>query len=180
MFTDANCLEQNTGRRRIFWTTRAEACGAYDLCGHECAIPGLEYETTDAGRTIKTDEWLNGLILNILNTRARTDLKCPSPAAVYGHWSESYRTDGHYIGSKMWNAVEKPYIRTADAVKAIQAAVQSDLAKLMFMGVANSVTVEARYVGNNTVSILITAIVVNKSHVMNLSGSFDSGTWVWR
>ena len=88
---DEPCLDQNRGRRRIFWTTKVAACGTYTLCGAECGIPGLEYEDVpeaDIGRTIKNDEYLRSLILNILNTRARTELPCPSPAAVYGHWSE--------------------------------------------------------------------------------------------
>lgn len=177
--SDTVCLEQNVGRRRLFWTTRPEACGAYDLCGQACSIPGLEYENREEGRTIKNDEWLLGLILNILNTRARTDMKCPSPAGVYGHWSESYRADKLYIGSRMWNAAEKNYVRTADAVKAVGTAVQGDMAKLKFMGVADSVSVEATYAGNGAVKVTIIATVMNNPHVLNLSGSMTSGTWVW-
>lgn len=177
------CLEQNAGRRRIFWTTRAEACGSYILCGAECSIPGLEYEDDDTkiegGRTIKNDEWLQGLILNILNTRARTDSKCPAPQAVYGHWSESYRDDNLWIGSRMWNAAEKSYIRIADAVKAIGAAVQADMGKLTAMGLADSVAVEATYRGRNRVDIMITAVSRRTRHVLNLSGTYATDTWVW-
>ena len=75
----------------------------HDVRSAECAIPGLDYEDMadpypDQGlpgqvsrgfRTIRNDDWLRGLILNILNTRARNDRRCPTPAAVYGHWSES-------------------------------------------------------------------------------------------
>ena len=184
------CIDQNTGRRRIFWTTRAEACGSYTLCGIECAIPGMEYENIDAPypdqgpdepgyRTIKTEEWLQGLILNILNTRARTDMRCPTPAATYGHWSESYRDDDLYIGSTMWNAAEKSYIRTADAVKAIAVAVRSDMGKLTAMGLAQSVEVEAAYRGNSSVAIEVTVITSTGRSRINLSGSFVSETWVW-
>ncbi|MEY9493758.1 phage GP46 family protein [Bradyrhizobium elkanii] len=173
------CLEQNVGRRRIFWTTRADACGSYILCGNECSIPGLEYENNEVGRTIKNDEWLRSLILNILNTRARTDIRCPSPAAIYGHWSESYRDDGLYIGSRLWNAAAKNYIRIADAVKAIQAAISADMAKLTVLGVADAVNVEATYRGRNQVEVIITATRTNDRHVLNLSGSFVSGSWAW-
>jgi hypothetical protein len=181
------CLGQNVGRRRIFWTTRPEVCGSYILCGIECAIPGLEYKVVDdpvvghgaTGRTIKNDEWLQSLILNILNTRARTDLRCPSPAAVYGHWSESYRDDGLYIGSRLWNAASKSYIRVADAVKAIAAAIKSDMGKLTAQGLADSVDVDAVYRGRNRVDVTITAIVRNARHVLNLSGTYASETWVW-
>src|SRR5262245_61071630 len=107
MFDDP-CL-QTGGRVRGFWTTRPEACGEYVMCGASCSIPGLEYIEAPEGRTIQTEEWLLSLILNILNTRARTDLGCPTPAAVFGHWSESYRGDGMYNGSTLWNAAAKTY-----------------------------------------------------------------------
>jgi hypothetical protein len=193
MNLDDPCLDQQIGRRRIFWTTQAEACGDYTLCGSPCVIPGLEYIDKDdpyvdpgmlpassGYRTIKNTEWLQSLILNILNTRARTDLKCPSPAAVYGHWSESYRRDKLHIGSRLWNAADKAYVRIADAVKAIQTAVTYDMAKLPAMGVADKVDVETFYKGRNTVGIVITATVRQTQHVLNLSGAFVSGSWVWQ
>ena len=127
-------------------------------------------------RTIKTTDWLQSLILNILNTRARTDLKCPSPAAVYGHWSESYRDDDLYIGSRLWNAAEKSYARISDAVKAIQAAVEYDMAKLTMHGRRRQRRRRGhRYRGSNTVGVDVTATVVHAKHVINLSGSFVSG-----
>jgi len=190
MITDP-CIEQNSGHRRIFWTTRPQACGEYILCGVECSIPGLEYEdkegpyvdqgpTPSSGlRTIKNDGWLQSLILNILNTRARNDIKCPTPAAVYGHWSESYREDGLYIGSTLWNAAEKSYVRTNDAVKAIKAAVTADMGKLIALGLADSVEVEATYRGSNRVDVAVTAVTSSGSSRVDLSGSFVSETWVW-
>jgi len=174
------CIEQNIGRRRIFWTTQHQACGEYTMCGYECSIPGLVYEDKpDDFRTIENKEWLLSLILNILNTRARTDLRCPSPAAVYGHWSESYRDDGLWIGSRLWNAASKSYIRIADGVKAVQAAVQADMGKVVALGVADNVTVEAVYRGRNSVEVTVVATKMNARHVLNLSGTFVTDTWVW-
>jgi len=196
MQTD-HCLEQAAGHRRVFWTTQVAACGSYTMCGHECAIPGLEYEDIKHSnpypshpiapvdphegeyRTIKNEDWLQGLILNILNTRARTDMRCPTPAAVYGHWSESYRDDDLYIGSTMWNAAEKSYVRIADSVKAVGVAVRTDMGKLIAMGLAVSVEVEATYSGNNSVAVIVTVITATGRSVINLSGSFVSETWVW-
>ena len=181
------CLDQNVGQRRVFWTTRAQACGSYLLCGVDCAIPGLEYEDSTepevnpggVGRTIKTNDWLHGLILNILNTRARTDVRCPTPAATYGHWSESYRSDGLYIGSTLWNAAEKSYVRTADAVKMIGAAVRADMGKLIALGIADTVDVEATYRGSNSVEVVVTVTTTTGRSRINLAGSFVSETWVW-
>lgn len=186
------CLEQNVGQRRIFWTTRPEACGEYNLCGAVCSIPGLEYEEIadpypdqdppddpHGYRTIKNDGWLHGLILNILNTRARNDARCPTPAAVFGHWSESYRDDGLYIGSTLWNAAEKPHVRTADAEKAVANAVRSDMGKLVAQGIAQQVEVDAKSISYGHVAIVITVIMVTGRSKLNLSGSFVSETWVW-
>ena len=141
------CLDQNVGRRRIFWTTGRRRAASYNAVRRRSArfragVRGYADPYPDRicrqqrFRTIKNDEWLHGLILNILNTRARTDVRCPTPAAVYGHWSESYRDDDLYIGSTMWNAAEKSYIRTADCVKAIDAAVRADMGKLIAHGIA--------------------------------------------
>lgn len=181
------CIRQNVGRRRIFWTTQQNACGEYQMCGLECSIPGLVYldgnqlsgSTVEDGRTISNKDWLLGLILNILNTRARTDARCPAPTAVFGHWSESYRDDGLHIGTRLWNAAEKKYIRVADSVKAIKAAIQSDLHKLVILGLADSVEVEAAYTGRGTVAVVVTATKTSARHVLNLSGTFVSDTWIW-
>jgi phage gp46-like protein len=186
------CLDHNVGRRRVFWTTRAGACGSYTMCGIECSIPGLVYENVAGDypdpqtlpgsrgfRTINTDEWLQSLILNILNTRARTDARCPTPAAAYGHWSESYRDDNLYIGSTLWNAAEKSYVRTADAVKAIGAAIRADMGKLIALGIAETVEVEATYRGSNSVAVSVTVNTATGHSRIDLSGSFVSETWVW-
>jgi phage gp46-like protein len=175
------CLEQNVGNRRIFWTTRAQACGDYTTCGVVCSIPGLVYEdAADDYRSINTDDWLQGLILNILNTRARNDVRCPTPAAVFGHWSESYRDDGLYIGATLWNAAERSYIRTGDAVKAVEAAITADMNKLVALELADSVEVDAKPVNHRSVTVTITVTTTAGSSKINLSGSFVSETWVWQ
>ena len=186
------CLEQNLGDRRIFWATQPSACGTYNMCGVDCSIPGLVYVNADPNRSpdnslpedlptrsIETDGWLQGLILNILNTRARSDAPCPTPASVYGHWSESYRDDDLYIGSTMWNAAEKPHVRIADSVRAINNAVRADMGKLIAQGLAKTVEVETNYLGNNSVAVVVTVFTATGSSKINLSGSFVSETWVW-
>lgn len=177
------CLTEHLGRRRIFWTTQPHACGDFVQCGVLCSIPGLEYENNsekvEGGRTIKNNDWLRSIILNILNTRARTDVKCPAPTAVYGHWSESYRGDSMYIGTTLWNAAEKKYVRMADAVKAIKAAVTADVNKLVALGVADSVEVDATYRNSTRVDVTVKVSYTNQRHVIDLSGAYTSDTWVW-
>jgi len=175
------CLDQNVGQRRLFWTTHPQACGDYTMCGVVCSIPGLVYEDgPDDGRTIATDGWLTSLVLNILNTRSRTDLKCPSPAAVFGHWSESYRNDGMYIGSTLWNAAEKSYLRIADNVKAIVAAIRADMSKLIALGIAVGIDVEGTYKAAGRVDVTIKITTTTGSSLIGLSGTFVSETWVWQ
>lgn len=172
------CVDQNTGRRRIFWTTQ-ESCGTFYNCGSECSLPGLKYVDSPEGRTISNDAWLRGLILNILNTRARTNVPCPNPVAVFGHWSDSYRGDGLKVGSTVYDAAEKSYYKITDAVKAIGAAIKADMAKLVILNVADTVEVETVYMGGNRVAVEIIAVVRNVRHSLNLSGTYASDTWVW-
>jgi phage gp46-like protein len=176
-----SCLVQNVGRRRIFWTTHPQACGDYAMCGVICSIPGLVYEEgADDGRTIATDGWLTSLVLNILNTRSRTDVKCPAPSAVFGHWSESYRDDGLYVGSTLWNAAAKSYVRIADNVKAIISAIRADMAKLIALGIATGVDVEGTYVAAGRVNVTVTITTTTGPSRIDLSGSLVSETWVWQ
>jgi phage gp46-like protein len=99
---------------------------------------------------------------------------------VYGHWSESYRDDGLYVGSRLWNAAEKPHRIVADAIKSIEAAIKSDMSKLVTMGLADEVIVEAKDRNHNSAVVVITVVTSQKRHVLNLSGSFAAGEWMWQ
>lgn len=179
MPSEANCAPDISGRRRVFWTT-LDSCATYNLCGEGCSIPGLQYVDTAEGRTIATDDWTRSLVLNILNTRSRTDLKCPSPAGTYGHWSESYRDDGLYIGTRVYNAAEKTYPRIMDGVKAIGAAIRSDVGKLVILGIADDVDVEIVYLGRSRVDVVVTVVARSIHRTVNLSGIYASDTWMWK
>jgi hypothetical protein len=183
--SETQCLP-NEGGRRVFWTTM-DSCGRYNLCGAECSIPGLQYIDSEepyanvdgVPRTIANTDWIRSLVLNILNTRARSDIKCPTPAGTYGHWSENYRTDGLYIGTRLFNAAEKSYSRILDGVKAIGAAIQSDLGKLVIMGIATAVEVDAVYRGRSRVDITITIVLNSTRKTVNFSGVYSTDMWVW-
>lgn len=181
--SQVDCLQDTAGRRRVFWTT-IDSCGRYNFCGAECAIPGLKYVDQPSadlpdGRTIENTDWIRSLVLNILNTRARSDLRCPTPAGTYGHWSESYRDDNLYIGTRVYNVAEKPYMRVMDAVKAIGAAIRSDVGKLVIMGLASDIDVDTVYRGRSRVDVAITIISKSVRNTLNLSGVYSSDTWVW-
>lgn len=178
------CAPDIQGRRRVFWTTMM-ACDTYNVCGVDCAVPSLKYVDKPEGRTIVNEDWIRSLVLNILNTRARSDLKCPAPLATYGHWSESYRTDGLYNGTRLFNMAEKAYTRIQDGVKAIGAAIRSDVGKLIILGLANDVEVDVVYKRRNRVDVTITIMVNNSALassgklVLNASGTYATDTWVW-
>lgn len=177
MYQD-RCLSDDMGHRRVFWTTM-DSCGGYILCGEECTIPGLQYIDNSEGRTIANTDWIRSLVLNILNTRARSDLKCPTPAGTFGHWSESYRDDNLYIGTRIYNMAEKPYARILDGVKAIGSAIRSDVGKLIILGLATDIDVDVVYRGRSRVDVVITIISNSLRQTLNLAGTYSSDKWVW-
>lgn len=186
MATAAQCLDDTLPRRRSFWTTQPDACGTYKDCKDaECGIPGLKYIDETSGRTIATNDWLSSLVLNILNTKARTpsQARCnPTIAGMGGHWSESYRDDGLYIGTLIWAEMKYPASRIQDAVKLLNAQLNKDLSKLLQMGVATEVKVETTYKGSNRVEATIS--ITGTAHgetILNLTSErVSSNGWVWR
>jgi len=180
-WSGAACLEANLGRQRSFWSTQPDACGESVLCESSCVIPGLTYVDSEDGRTISNDDWLRGLLLNILSTRARSDQKCPSPSAVYGHWSESYRQDGLHIGSRIYDTAERSYRRTNDSVNAICTMVKADAAKLVAMGLATAVDAVCTYRGGSVVDVIITLSASSGGRkTINFAGALSPGGWEWR
>jgi hypothetical protein len=57
--------------------------------------------------------------------------------------------------------------------------VQADMAKLVFLGIATSVKVEAIYHNMTHVDIIVQASTTTGSNRINLSGAFVSESWVW-
>jgi len=149
-------------RRRHFWATQPAPCGTYERCGDDCGIPGLElkkqevYITGNRGASFATNDWIRGLLLNIFCTEARKPAtNCGNiPGQQGGHWSESYG-DGTYIGSRIYMGNNIIVKSTSDAIKLLTASVQADAYKLVTYGVATSVEVTAKYLGNLKVEMLI-------------------------
>lgn len=163
-------------RRRRFWTTQPDICGAQQSCGESCANPGLQL----IGSSFVTDEWVRSLAINILMTDGRKeDIPCGyRPGSQGGHWSESFRQDSQPIGSTIRDMPNAPSIRQSVALA--RAKLQNDLARLVNMGLAQSVNVETRYLGGNLMSadITITAPDGTNSRV-GLTGARNSNTWAW-
>ena len=167
-------------RRKHFWTTQPNACGeTTDPCGNDCGLPGLQIDRS-AGVTIANNDWIRGLLLNIFGTNARLpDTECGVlPGTQQGHWSESYREDGLYVGTKM--RYQKPTGRILEAVALLRAQVVADANKLVALGVAINVEVESTYKGGNKVSVVIYVTGPSSStNVVNLSATRLQNQWVW-
>ena len=160
--------------RRIFWTTRPEACGELHavrrrlLRFQDWSTRTNRSDPERAGqrryRTIKTDEWLHGLILNILNTRARTDVQCPIAGGrlwplvgVLSRRRFVHRFDAVECGGK----VLRPDRRCGEGDQPL--AVRSDMGKLIAQGIATTVEVEATYRGTNSVEVIVTVITADRT-----------------
>lgn len=192
-------------RRRTFWTTQPGACGSDPSCTGDCGRPGLQYTTSGCGRlqcqccppptvdttcppgeqtpqprTFVTSDWVRSLVLNILLTNARLpNTACGyRPGAQGGHWSESFRTDGAKSGSNIRNLPKSMNIR--DSVALAKATIEADLAKLVKMGIAQSVTVTAEYLGSNVMSADIE--IMSPTGIgtrVGLTGNRNGNSWAW-
>ena len=143
-------------------------CPPWDLCSAPWADCDKELVTVPPTKAIKTDGWLESLMLNMLNTNAR---KAPSlcgnaPAAVCGHWSESFieadsglygmAQPGYRVGTNLRDIKPWQYsVRTLESV--IEAELTKTLMKLVQLGLATSVVVEVRYTGDNRFNANIVA-----------------------
>lgn len=168
-------------RRKVFWATQQDACGIDPSCGFECAAPGLSLEEQDAGTTIATNDWVRGLVLNILGTDGRKpDTACGyRPGAQGGHWSDSFRGDGRRAGTLVRNIPTSISIR--DSVALARATLEADLSKLVNMGVAQKVSVTAAYVGGNVMTA--TVDIVGPNGVVSrvgLTGQRSPNAWAWK
>lgn len=169
-------------RRKQFWSTQPNACGQQPGCVSDCGMPGLELvENTDDSATIATNEWVRGLVLNILGTNGRK----PNRACGYranaqgGHWSDSFRTDGFQAGTLVRDLPTTVSIR--DSIAMARAQLQADLQKLVGMGIAQKVVVVTSYLGSNRMSATIEIIGPSgTTSTIGLTGQRNTNAWVWK
>lgn len=194
-----DCFTAPIGRRKTFWTT--QPCGTRISCGNECATFGLRIyrrddecgivcdNTGEPGckapydqieRTIDTTNPVVSLALNILLTNGRKpDATCGyRPGQRGGHWSDSFRDDGMTAGSLLRTLPATASIR--DSIRLARAYAQSDLSKLVTLGYAQSVKVDARYIGGNAMSL--DATIYGQSGTtsnVGITGNRSNNSWVW-
>jgi phage gp46-like protein len=176
------CTFRPRDRRKLFWSTQLDACGTTTACGDTCGDAGLRY-TNQPGESayvsISTENWIAGLIANMLFTDARKD---PTLCGyrffdVNGHWSESI-ADISPIGTKMrYIDVNQP-IATMVAMVASEAS--QTLQKLVNYGVARTVSATAQYAGSGSVRLTIDVVGIDgqNSNVNFIGQPLENG-WVW-
>ena len=191
----ANCSPPASRKRRVFWATQP-TCGVSEPCpGEHCYDSGLvlmEAHSCSLGcnspcdrvstgeRTIANNDWVRGLILNILLTDGRReDRDCGyRPGTRGGHWSDSFRGDGLSAGSliRFINAD----CSVNQAVALAEAQITADMQKLVQWGVAYAVDVTATYRGRGVVDVVIEVTGLG-GEVLNVGMSAKrlSNGWVW-
>jgi len=175
----AYCETAPQGRRRAFWATQPEACGAdADACrpAGECARPGLLLE----GSSFATGDWLRGLVINILHTDGKLPAdRCGyAPGTQGGHWTESFRTDRQKTGTLIRGIAPQSSIR--DAIALVKARMIADLNKLVAMKLALKVEVNASYLGSNRVRVDIVIIGQSgETTKVGMTGDRLQNSWVW-
>lgn len=170
-------------RRRAFWATQPNACPDVDgLCGVPCGRPGFEFIDTDEGRTIANTDWLRSLFLNMLMTDARVQnsLCGVNPAAVKGHWSDSYRSDGLQAGSRI-RQIDFSKLGINESVSQVNAYLTADAQKLVRLGVAQDIKVTTTYLGSYRIGAEIVPYSALGAPMGNVAllGQRTRTNWIW-
>lgn len=189
-----NCTTESVGRRKQFWST--QQCDAVEVCGRECGIFGIKFSTvlcgdgcdntsidgcsTPTSKSISTENWVKGLIINILMTDgARPNSPCGWPAGNRGgHWSSSYRKDSGSSGTNIRAILAG---RTTSAnVLALQVEAQKIADKLVSYGVVNSAKATVKYLSGMVYSLAF-EYVTKGDEIKNVgfSGTRSGNSFVW-
>lgn len=155
-----------------------------DVHGPNCGRPGLEWigeaDPEGDGRTITTDNWVEGLILNILLTDAQREGSICGylPGQRGGHWSDSFRTDGLSAGSHVRHI--NPKCSVSEMIALVEGALTDDLQRLVRWSVALAVAVKVTYGGNNTLSADVEVVGLMGDRLMvGLAGTRMTNSWAW-
>lgn len=177
----ASCGSSPLGRRNLFWATQPGACGDTAVCGSDCGHPGLEPLTDSAGAvTLSTDNWLQGLVINMLMTDGRRpDQACGyAPGGQGGHWSASYMSADTGLGTLLRTATTVGRVQQLTAL--ITSYAQSTMQRLVTRGVAVDVSVDGSYLGEGKYQLDIIIVGLHNTVTrVGLSGARLANGWVW-
>lgn len=178
-----SCQPNLAEARRSFWATQANACGSdWDDCKlQNCGRPGLRIIPAETANeaTISTENWVAGLILNILFTRATNNAtSCAiQPGNRGGHWTDSFT--GNQSGSTLQNLQINSSPQRA--IPTLKSAIEFDLQKLISFGICDRIEAVVTYQGRGQYNVVINAYG-NKAGTdtgLTLSGSTQNNMWRW-
>jgi phage gp46-like protein len=172
-------------RRHAFWATQPDCGTAVDDCGNVCGAPGLQFNpaivkpNSKTPRTIVTSNYVRGLIINKLMTDGPVpDNECGfRPGMRGGHWSQSFRSDGQYVGSRIRQI--SPKLPISAAVSLIEGTIKSEIEFLVKYGVAIKSTVSAKYAGRNNINVAIEVFGHTENFNIGVTASRLSNQWAW-
>lgn len=171
--------EINPDRRHKFWTTQPDCGSSVSLCGDSCAVAGLVLLPKGEGRTIATNDWVRSLVINKFMTNGtKEDNGCGiRPGQRGGHWSQAFRNDGRYNGSRIRQLPTEGKIQ--DLVSMVAGYAKYELESLIYWGVATSVDAKAAYVGGNRINV--TAVVIGEINTteVGLMATRMENAWAW-
>lgn len=160
-----------------------DGCPDYDC--DNLGIAGCEDAADIAStyRSLRADNWVQGLILNMLGTSGhRPETDCGyRPGGRAGHWSQSFITDGSSeVGTLMLSDLTNSSLTIANTVALIRSNANATLARLITRGVAQSVDVEAEYAGSGRVRLTVVVFGRNGEQTrVGLIGERSSSAWIW-
>jgi phage gp46-like protein len=147
-------------------------------CAHDATLGNCVHQQ-EGNVTISTDGWLRGLIYNMLMTDGRKeDTPCGyTPGAQGGHWSESF-TQGQ-IGTLVRFIPTSGSVR--EGLNLVVAYAKTTLERLVARGVAVSVDVTGKYLGNGVMSLDIVVAGVGSIGVarVGVTAQRTASSWIW-
>lgn len=177
----AVCSVPAATRRKKFWATQPDSCGRNEVCGNECGQPGLLFMASGTSKTISTDAWLRGLIINMLMTDGKSpDTPCGyRPGSQGGHWSESYISNGPASVGTLLRRVP-PTGSMNESMALIVAFAQETLGRLVSRGVAEVITVAGKYLGQGRMQLDVTVQGRGNENVnVGVIAKRLANGWVW-
>ena len=168
------CRPQAQPQFRTGISTRAIPSCTNGDCGAEPS-----WRVTRSG-TVDRSHWIEGWILNQLNTRGRaTCQESGLDRDSGGWWMDSFRPQEFKSGSKLWSL---QWANDLDlAMRAAKSYAEDALVYLKQWGIASRIQVEAEYICRNILRLHITVTGPGQSTSMIVEGQTlpDYG-WVWK
>jgi phage gp46-like protein len=167
-------------RYRPFFTYHPNGGGSTpDACGNtDCGVPGFGLvKHADGTFTIDTSQRAVSIALLIMMTRAvSSQAACgTNPKIASGYWGDSFRSDNFKSGTNIYDIpVNATMSQTVALIKAYAA---KDLQKLVAYNEADSVTVDAKYVGSGKITLTINIMIDGNSTTLPLTASGNGTQW---